>query len=86
MTHPNEPAMPTFEYDPSIKAQTQISIGLTKREELAKAAMQGIAANPELVKLLRVLPESQRHQYIAETALKTADALIAALNANPSKQ
>jgi hypothetical protein len=47
-------------------------LGLTKREEFAKAAMQGNAANPALIQL--------GSQAFAERCIEMADALIDGLN------
>lgn len=81
MTNPNDPASP-------INARSLADIpdtgcaGLSKREHFAALAMQGLLALPE-----RPLESDSEPQelapYYAQAAVIYADALIAALNANP---
>lgn len=65
-TNPNDPAF--INYDPRMGA-TGTSQGLTKREEFAKAAMQGM-----------IMARFTDPHLIAEWALGQADAMIDALN------
>lgn len=71
MINPNNPAFPVVDYGHSEAAGD----GMTIRCELAKAAMQGLLANP--------------NEYSVEStinsAVEYADALIAALNAADTK-
>lgn len=53
--------------------------GLTKREEFAKAAMQGIKSNPELCRICSDVPGKTQAQAIANMAVQDADALLAEL-------
>lgn len=73
MINPNEPAFPFQEIPAGHK---QPNPGMTIRCELAKAAMQGLLANP--------------NEYSVEStinsAVEYADALIAALNAADTKR
>ena len=50
--------------------------GLTKREEFAKAAMQGLLANPEMTKNFSATYDSD---LMASDVMKLADALLRAL-------
>lgn len=68
---PHTPIVST-EYRPVQLAENP----LTKREEFAKAAMQGLCANPAL--------EHWLIQDLAQRARKQADALIAELDAHPN--
>lgn len=72
MTNPNDPAFPA---EP--KTQNYMGItyrGMTKREEFAKAAMQGLCANPD-EHIGNASPELR-----AKWACNEADALIAELS------
>ena len=55
--------------------QRDIDVPLTKREQFAMAAMQGILANPELEQLTTLA--------VSVIASEQADALLAKLNENP---
>jgi hypothetical protein len=83
MTNPNDPAFPSpSKWNMHGEPKMQDFPGLTKREAFAKAAMQGLHANP------RVFDEIQGHEdalaQVARWAVEAADALIAALNNQPS--
>ena len=65
-TNPSDLATP-------IMGRTGLLGGLTKREEFAKAAMQGILSNPS-----EEMPQAP--QKVAEFAVRNADALIEELN------
>lgn len=82
MTNPNDPASPIFRTSDYSQDITCTSPGLTKREEFAKAAMQGLCANPYLSKQgvdMQVSGDEYRTRLATEAILQ-ADALIAALN------
>jgi hypothetical protein len=68
---PNKPAV-SMVYRPVQLAENP----LTKREEFAKAAMQGLCAN-------QLFPEWS-FTHLAQLARKQADALIAELDAHPN--
>jgi hypothetical protein len=68
-TDPNAPAFPS-----PASPGNQDNLGLTKREEFIKAAMQGFCADPKC--------ESSAED-IAHGAVVMADALIAELNKTP---
>ena len=68
---PNAPLQET-EYRPVQLAENQ----LTKREEFAKAAMQGLCAN--------VLFPEWSFSHLSQLARKQADALITELDAHPN--
>lgn len=69
-TYPNDPAFPVHNHE--------AAPGLTKLEELAKAAMQGLLANGNV-------GQNQGAKSIAELAVDEAEALIAVLNDRAAK-
>lgn len=82
MTNPDDPAMP-YQVDQIQRLGNWP--GLTKREEFAKAAMQGHLSNPyvtqEVEKLLSTSTIGRDgRQLLAEWSVADADALIAELN------
>ena len=80
MTDPNDLAYPVVrEYDEQRGEYFSPSTegGLTKREYFAAMAMQGILSGP--VELLREI--GNKGEGVAENAVKVADVLIEALNA-----
>lgn len=82
----NMPAMPLgleFHNDNGDCLQV-IHIGLTKREDFAKAALQGILSNPLIFKNQQITPET--FDQVAEIALHFADSQLAALEASYESQ
>lgn len=77
---PAQPIQPTFNSEGQICDESYKYEGLTIRQHFAAMAMQGYCANPEIINRLKNISQDGKHQSIAETALKTADALIAELN------
>lgn len=74
-TNPNHPASPTENgliYDHSANCINVENVGLTKREQFAAMAMQGILASYE--------PGRIDYRDVATDAVTCAKALIAALN------
>ena len=67
-TNPNDPVFPNFKAEDWAYS----SGGLTKREEFAKAAMQGLLADANNVEI--------EMGQLARDAIRAADALIAELN------
>lgn len=76
MTNPNDPVFPLDVVKISDFLDHR-ETGLTKREEFAKAAMEGLQANPCMM--------SYTSEKLAAMAVQGSDALIAALN-NPAKE
>lgn len=74
MTNPNDAA---FSNATDYAGNPTVGYGLTKREEFAKAAMQGLIASDHEV--------NWNAKQIATFAVEQADALIAELNKEPSK-
>lgn len=72
----NHPASPV------VHAHLGQYLGLTKREELAKAAMQGLLADPE-DHADEIKQGETCAQAVARMAVEQADALIEALNQTP---
>lgn len=75
MTNPNanEPAYPVLyiTWQPQLGAyDTHLHPGLTKREEFAKAAMQGILSSSHV-------SETPSPEYVRDQAYKYADAMLA---------
>lgn len=74
MKNAEMPAMPVIafygESDGGCSPAPSQFKGLTKREEFAKAAMQGLCANPEFF---------NREELVEDVAISIADALLAAL-------
>ena len=66
-------------------ALDKATLGITKREDFAKAAMQSLLLNPNIVQLSDVLGEHEWQENIAEAAVKMADSLIAELNERENK-
>ncbi len=85
-TNPEEPAFPQHGWssDPDVIKRMTHQGGLTKREEIAKAAMLGLLSAGIGVVVENVASGSQVHSMksedIADAALQYAAALIAALN------
>jgi hypothetical protein len=81
MTNPNDPAFPPKKFlnvnDNPIMDQLYDQRGLTKREYFAGLAMQGIIIVGER---LEDKPGAESRVYVAQTACKLADALIAELS------
>ena len=67
------PAMPVYQYDQvgDVVSSEILSNGLTKREMMAMAAMQGLVANSN--------GGYSDYKYMAEDAVRIADTLIAEL-------
>ena len=77
ITNGNDPANPVLTQSPSLQNQT--SLGLTKREQFAMAAMQGLLANPDFTGSFSYHSE-MHYKTVSDVAVSHADALIAALN------
>lgn len=84
MTKGNEAAYPVLAFEKT--GEESYVPGLTKREAFSMAAMQGMYANPKYLELLKNVAEPGRHSSMAETAVKAADALIAALNSTNKEE
>lgn len=67
---------------PVVHAHLGQYLGLTKREEFAKAAMQGLLADPE-DHADEIIQGETCAQAVARRAVEQADALIEALNKTP---
>ncbi len=84
MTNPNDPAFKTdLTRKDCLDDDEMCFQGLTKREEFAKAAMQGILANDGLAKSIHdksLQSNSTMERGVSVFAINMADALIAALN------
>lgn len=84
----NQPAYPTPAIigDLETGASYEISCigGLTKREEFAKAAMEGLLSNPNFINVSTKIAEEKNtdpHQVLTQCAVVHADSLLAALAA-----
>lgn len=82
MSKGNEHAFPHMHLD--TRGTIDLKGGLTKREAFAKAAMQGICANPNLVGVNAllgwVMPMTNGPEQLERFALARADALLAELS------
>jgi len=83
-TKPDNGAYPHFKYDSSGVPYVDDTVtGLTKREDFAKAAMQGLLANAHYAqKSFELLKEDEDKidATVARRSVEIADALIAELN------
>lgn len=83
MTNPNDPAFsqPILGEKENGSPYVYTLGGLTKREEFAKAAMQGILAGNTMEEISRFCgPEEMTDEWVARKARVAADALIAELS------
>lgn len=76
MTHPNQDAFPSVEFDDEVSK----SPGLSKREYFAAKAMEGFLTNPRFLENAMIQQVETANGVIAKASVAMADALIEVLN------
>lgn len=86
----NQGAMPAYPYTETVwrygEKETIVHEGMTKREAFAKAAMQGMSTQLHPQAIIEIADGIRGGATIAKASVIMADALLAALSDQPTRQ